>query len=129
MRVLDRRHLDVRILINHAGADIMAVKQPRDWNRTTSVRNSDFRTQSEILHGRFDQRFRPGWPIDVDWLSPIQIPCDGHERPETCRMIVMMMGNENDTHVPDVDSGFDQTANDAIAGVNNIVRARDDQQD
>jgi hypothetical protein len=126
VRVLDRLHLEVPILVSQSDADVVTEEHPSDWNGTASIGNSNFGTQRKILHGGLNQHFRPGRAIDVDRLRPVFIPSDGHQRPKSRCVIVMVVGDENDADVSNIDSGLRHAANDAISGVNDVRDSIDD---
>jgi hypothetical protein len=54
VRIFDRRHFDIAILVNHPGGDIMTKEQLLNWYGTASVGNSNVSADCEILHRRFD---------------------------------------------------------------------------
>jgi hypothetical protein len=80
------------------------------------------------LHRGFYQCFDPGRPIGIDRLGSIEISGDRHQRAKTGRMIIMTVGDEDRTNLSDSDARFRKTADDAIAGVDDIECPVDDQQ-
>ena len=62
MAVFDGRHLDVRVLVNHPGADIMTEEHLGYRYGAASVGDPDLSTNSEILHSGLDQFYCPGGP-------------------------------------------------------------------
>ena len=69
MGVFDGRHFDVRVLVNHPGAEIMAEVHPGDRHCAAAVSGPDLRADGEVLQGGFDQVFRPRRAIDMDRLG------------------------------------------------------------
>ena len=78
MGIFDCGHLDIGILVNHSGTNVVTEEQLANRYRAASGGNSDLGANREILHRSLDQIFRPGWTIDVDWLGPLIVPCGGH---------------------------------------------------
>src|SRR5262245_39544421 len=74
MAVFNRRHLDVLILVEHFGPNVMTEEQFSDRYGTTAVSYPDFGTNCEILHSSLHQLFCPGRAIDVDRLRTLAIP-------------------------------------------------------
>ena len=74
MAVFDGRHLDVRVLVDHPGANIVTEEQLGYRHGATAVGNPDLGADGEILHSGFDQLFCPGRAIDVDRLRALAIP-------------------------------------------------------
>ena len=125
MAVFDGRHLDVRVLINHPGADIMTEEYLGYRHAATSVGNPDLGTDSEILNSGLDQLCCPGRAIDMDRFSAILIPRHRQQRTKTSRVIVMMVSDKNNADFPDVDTSFRKTPRDAVARINDIMRPVD----
>src|SRR5262245_57346792 len=121
MAVFDSRHLDVLILVEHPGANVMTEEQFSDRYGTTPVSYPDFGTNREILHSGFDQLFCPGRAIDVNRLRSLAIPGHGHQGTKASCMIVMMVGNKNCSDLPDIYTSLRNTPCDAVAGINDIV--------
>jgi len=71
--IFDCCHLDIGILVNHSGTDVVAEEQLLNRDCTTSVGNSDLGADGKILHRSLDQIFRPGWTIDVDRLGTLVV--------------------------------------------------------
>ncbi len=128
MAVFDGRHFDVRVLVNHPGADIMTEEHLGYRYGAASVGDPDLSTNGEILDSGLDQVFCPGRAIDIDRFGAILIPRNRHQRPKTRRVIVMMVGDENSSDLPNVDTSFCKPACDAVARINNVQCAVDNQQ-
>ena len=54
MAVFDGRHFDIRVLVNHARADIMTEEHLSYRHAATSVGNSDLSTDGIVLHRGLD---------------------------------------------------------------------------
>ena len=121
MAVFDGRHFDIGILVDHAGADVATEKHLSNWDCPASIADPDLRTLGEILHGCLDQSIRPGRSIDVDRFCAILKPRHRQQCTKTCRVIIVMVGEENSSDVPTVDTGLRKTICDAIASVNDIM--------
>ena len=78
MGIFDCRHLDIGILVNHSGTDVVTEEEFLNRDRAASVGNSDLGADGEILYRSLDQVLCPGWTIDVDRLGPLIVPCGGH---------------------------------------------------
>src|SRR5262249_21187123 len=126
MAVFNGSYLDICVLIDQPGADIMTEEHIGYRHRAASVRYPDLGTNAAILHSSFDQLFCPGWAIDVDWLRTLAIPRQGHEGTEACCVIVVMVRNKNRSDLPDIYTRLRNTAAatvaDTVAGINNIIR-------
>ena len=125
MAVFDGCHLDVRILKNHPGADIMTEEHLGYRYGAASISNPDLGTYGEILHGGFNQLYCFGRAIDIDRLRTLSIPRNRQQRTKTGCVIVMMVRNENDSDLSGIDTSFRKTARGAVAGINDIMRAVD----
>ncbi len=122
MAVFDRRHFDVRVLVNHAGADIMTEKHLDYRYAAASIGNPDLGTDGEILHSGLDQLFCSGRTIDIDRFGAILIPRNRQQRTKTSRVIVVVMSDKYSSDLPNVNASFCKTPRDAIAGINDIMR-------
>src|SRR5262249_3403671 len=120
MGVFDGCHLYVGVLKNHSSAGIMAEEQLIYRYCAASVGDPDLSTNGEILHRSLDQVFRLGRAIDIDWLGPLVIPRDRHQRTQARRVIVVMVGDENRSDISDVETSLRNTARDAVASVRDI---------
>jgi hypothetical protein len=83
MGIFDCGHLDIGILVNHSGSDVVTEEQLLNGYRAASIGNSDFGADGEVLHRGLHQIFRPGRTIDIDRLSPLVVPRDRHQRTQT----------------------------------------------
>ena len=72
MRILDRRDFHIRILINHAGHDVVRVENSVMDRRLPSA-PADFRVRRQIIDRALDQRFDAA-TVDVDRLGRFDIP-------------------------------------------------------
>jgi hypothetical protein len=124
MAVFDGRHLYVRVLKNHPGTDVITEEQLGYRYGAASISNPDLGTYGEILHGGLNQLCCSGRAIDVDRLRTLSIPRNRQRRTKTGCVIVMMMRNENDSDLPGIDTSLRKTARGAVAGINDIMRAR-----
>ena len=95
MAIFDGRHFDVRVLVNHPGADIMTEEHLRYRYAAASVGNPDLGADGEILHSGLDQLFCPGRAIDMDRFGAFLIPRNRQQRTKTSRVIVVMMSDKN----------------------------------
>ena len=80
MAVFDGRHLDVRVLVNHPGADIMTEEHLRYRYGAASVGNPDLSTNGEIRHSGLDQLYCPVRAIDINGFGAILIPRNRQQR-------------------------------------------------
>jgi hypothetical protein len=106
MAIFDRRHFDVRVLINHTRADIVTEKHLGYRYCAATVGNPDLGADTEILHSRLDQLFRSGRAIDMDRLGAILIPRDRQQCTETGCVIVVMVGDKDNSDFANVDTSF-----------------------
>jgi hypothetical protein len=60
--ILDSRYLDVCVLVDHPGANVMTKKDLLKGDRDASVGNLDLGTDVEILHRGLHERFVGGGP-------------------------------------------------------------------
>ena len=81
MAVFDGRHLDVRALVNHPGADIMPEEHLGDRYGAACVGNPDLSTNGEILHSGRDQLYCPRRAVDIDRFGAILIPRNRQQVP------------------------------------------------
>src|SRR5258708_1148147 len=119
--------LDVGMVENHSGAHIVAEEQLVYRYRATSVGNPDLGTDGEILHRGLDQIFCPWRAIDIDGLGSLVIPSDGHERTESCSVIVVMVSDEDSSHISNVEPRLSNAACSTVAGAHDIKSAIDNQ--
>jgi hypothetical protein len=115
-------------LIDQAGADVVAEEHLFDWHRAAAVADPDLGIVVEIGDGSLDQAGRAGRPIDVDWRRALRAPLHGHEVAEPASVIVVAVGNEDGAEAAEVEFQLGETARRAIAGVDEIGRAVDDQE-
>jgi hypothetical protein len=71
-----------------------------------SINNPDFGAYAEILDRGFDQVFCPRRAIHINRLGTLVVPGDRHQRSEPRRVIIMMMGKEDRSNIPDINSSF-----------------------
>ena len=126
--IFDYSYLEIGILVNQSGANVMTEESLLNRYRAASIGNSDLGTDSEILHRSLYQIFRSGWAIDVDGLGPLVVPCGRHKCAKAGSVVVMMMRDENGAHISNVETSLGDAASHAIAGVNDIKRVIDNQQ-
>src|SRR5919108_466542 len=125
MAVFGGRHLDVRVVVNHPGANVMTEEQPGYRYGATAVSNPDLGTYGEILYSGPDQLFSPGRAIDVDRFRALAIPRQGHQRTKSSCVIIMMVCNKNRSDLSDINTGLRKTPCDGIAGIDDIMRSID----
>jgi hypothetical protein len=125
MAVFDGRNFDVRVLVNHPGANIMTEEHPGYRYGATSIGNPDLGTYGEILHSGLDQLFCPGRAIDVDRLRALAIPRQGHQSTKARGVIIMMVRNKDCSDLSDINTGLRKTPCDTVAGINDIMRSVD----
>ena len=121
MAVFDGHYLNIGVLVNHPGADIMTEEHLGNRYTAPAVGNPEFGTDGEILHGGFDQRFGSGRAVDIDRPGPPVVPSNRHQRAKTCGVVVVVMSNENGSDVAGVDASFCETSGDAVAGIDDIM--------
>src|SRR5262245_32908808 len=127
MRGFGHRHFDVCILINQSWANIMAEENLSYGDAPASVGNPDFGADVEILDRSLDQVFCPRRAIHIDRLGTLVVPSNGHQRSKPRRVIIMMMGEEDSSNIPDINSNFGNPARRPVASVNNIEGSIDNQ--
>ena len=128
MAVLDRRHLDIGVLVDHPGAGVVPKEHLGQRQRAAAVVDPDLGADAEILDRGLDQILGSRRTIDIDRLGPVLAPRCRHQVPKARGMVVVMMGDENRPDVADVDAGLDQPTGDAVAGIDHVKRSVDDQQ-
>ena len=127
MGVFDGRDLDIRVLVNRAGAGIVTEEYFDRGNRPHPLADPDVRTHGEELHQRLDARVRPGRPVNVDRPGSVEIIFAGEQPAETAGVVTVRMGDEDIVDVADSDAGTSQATGNAFAGIHDIQCAVDDQ--
>ncbi len=127
MGVLDRRHRDVGVLVDHASADIVPKEQLADRDRSAAIGDSDVRADAEVLNRCLDQVFGFGRAIDVDGLRPLIVPGGGHQCTDACGVIVVMVGDEYRSDVAHVEACLRNSARGSIPRIDHIQGTIDDQ--
>jgi hypothetical protein len=125
MAVFDRRHFDVRILVNHPDADIMTEKHLDYGDRAAAIGDPDLGTDLEVLHSGFDELFCSGRAVDMDRLGAILIPRNRQQRTKASCVIVVMVSDKDNSDFTNVDTSFHKTPCDSVTGINDIMRSVD----
>jgi hypothetical protein len=128
MAVFDSRHLDIHVVVNQSGANIVAEEHLSYRHGAASVGNPDLSTYREIHHSGRHQLYGPGRPIDMDRLRAILIPHNRQQRTKTSCVIVMMVSDKNSSDLSNVDTNFRKTTCDAVALINDAKCPVDTQQ-
>ena len=126
MRVLDRRHLDVGILIDDAGTDVMAVKDI-GHRPLLALGPADFSVRREIVHRALDEGLDAA-AVNIDRLGALIFPFGHQERRQPRSVIAVRMGDEDFSDFAEIVAGLHDAARHAVAGIDQIERAVDHQQ-
>ena len=121
--VLYRRNADVVILINLADAHILAEEHLIHRDTAATIGDADVSTDAAIPHRGINKLLGSGWAVDVDGLSALRVPRQRHQGSEACGMIIVVVGEENDSHLTHVCAGPRHAPRHSVTGVHNVVGA------
>ena len=119
--VLCCENADVAVLINLSDADIVAEEHLIHRDSAATIGDADVRTDAAIFHYGINKFLSSGWSIDVNGLSALPIPRQGHEGPEACSMVIVMVSEENGSHIAHIRAGPCHAARYSVTGVHNVV--------
>src|SRR5262245_37587959 len=91
--VLDRRHLDIGILIDDASRDVVALKGI-SHRSLLALCPPNFGIRREVSESPLDQRFHAA-AINVGWLRALVLPLTDHQSGKPGCVVAMQVGDEN----------------------------------
>src|SRR5262249_50534687 len=121
--VLDRGYLDIGILIDDAGLDVVALKGV-SHRSLLALCPPNFGIRCEVSESPLDQRFHSA-AIDVGWLRALVLPLTDHQSGKPGCVVAMRMGDENLSNLPKVVARLNHARCHAASGIDQVKRTVD----
>jgi hypothetical protein len=95
VRVLDRRHLNVCILVDDSSSRVPTEENPGDRNSVRPVADSDIGTHRQIVHQAFYRGRRTGRTQNCNRLGAPKVVLSREQACEAPRMVAMRISNKD----------------------------------